>query len=583
MTSGHGDVRGNVGDVQQPLAADRVTAERARAVEAQPDRGHADQGRPGGLAGHRRSVHDRPPRRFSPEWPAGTPLPTGSAEYSRTRQTSDNRRSPGPKISATRPYASGCITRIVGTLGIMATRVAKGTPRPGTDAPGGQGRPAAGQSRAQGGQGRGAGGQARSAGSSGRPASGRASTSKNAMPAPTRQGQSRGRPVPVRAETAGPESLRPEPLGPEPVRPGQEAARQQGPPPRHRGAAAAADGRPDPDPGRLAGPAGGRPVDGGRARGRLRRAAVREERPGPGPAAPAGRRGPGLPGGGPRRRRHHLVPPAQLRRADAVRPVPRRVRLGRLDRAPPARPAGLAVPAPPRPQRADRADGDRLELPAPGRARPGAHRGGHPAAGRRGGGHAVRRRADRLLRLGPAGGRADPVDRRAAARPDQRVRAAGDHRDAGAPGPGPARRAAGLRPADRRHRPGRGRDRRGDRGHRDRRPAAPGRPQAASGHRGRRPSPALRHAHPRRRPGREGGTGRLRPGAAAPPPADAAAARPPRTRTSPCSTRSASARPGRPEDPGRVPRPCRTRRRTAPPGRAPARTTPPRARPAASS
>ncbi len=55
----HGDIRGNVGDVQQPLAADRVTAERARAVVAQPDRGHAGQGRPGGLAGHGRSAHDR--------------------------------------------------------------------------------------------------------------------------------------------------------------------------------------------------------------------------------------------------------------------------------------------------------------------------------------------------------------------------------------------------------------------------------------------------------------------------------------------------------------------------------------------
>ena len=39
-----------------------------------------------------------------------------------------------------------------------------------------------------------------------------------------------------------------------------------------------------------------------------------------------------------------------------------------------------------------------------------------------------------LLRLGPAGGRADAVDRRAAARAGQRVRAAGDHRDPGAPG-----------------------------------------------------------------------------------------------------------------------------------------------------
>ena len=122
------------------------------------------------------------------------PCQRGAPSIRGSSQTSDNRRSPGPKISATRPYASGCITRIVGTLGIMATRVAKGTPRPGADAPGGQGRPAAGQSRAQGGQGRGAGGQARTAGSSGRPASGRASTSKNAMPAPTRQGQSRGGP-----------------------------------------------------------------------------------------------------------------------------------------------------------------------------------------------------------------------------------------------------------------------------------------------------------------------------------------------------------------------------------------------------
>ncbi len=36
-------------------------------------------------------------------------------------------------------------------------------------------------------------------------------------------------------------------------------------------------------------------------------------------------------------------------------------------------------------------------------------------------------------------------------------------------------------------------------------PLPRGRPQAAPGHRGRRPSPALRHAHPRGRPGGEGG------------------------------------------------------------------------------
>ena len=459
-------------------------------------------------------------------------------------------------------------------------------PAPGTDAPGGQGRPAAGQSRAAR-AGRAAARAGRRAGPAapgGQPAGGPPPARTPCPRPPARQGQSRGGPSRSGRKRPAQNRSGRNRSGPEPVRPGQEAARQQGPPPRHRGAAAAADGRPDPDPGRLAGPAGGRPVDGGRARGRLRRAAVREERPGPGPAAPAGRRGPGLPGGGPRRRRHHLVPPAQLRRADAGRRVPRRVRLGRLDRAPPARPAGLAVPAPPRPQRADRADGDRLELPAPGRARPGAHRGGHPAAGRRGGGHAVRRRADRLLRLGPAGGRADPVDRRAAARPGQRVRAAGDHRDAGAPGPGPAGRAAGLRPADRRQ-PDLDEDEiAGEiegtattgplpRGSRKRPPAI----EAGDHH---RPydTPILGDG-----PAGKAGTGRLRPGAAAPPPADA----PPLRRRGPgrVPARRARLRPGRgrPEDPGRAPRPCRTRRRTAPPGRAPARTTPPRACPAASS
>ena len=327
----------------------------------------------------------------------------------------------------------------MGTLGIMATRVAKGTPRPRADAPGGQARPAAGQGRPQ-------DGQTRSSGGTGRSASGRAASSANEMPAPPRQrqsrntssrsGQSRSGQNRSGQNRSGPEPLGPEPAGTEPAGAGPEAGGRPGPPPpRGRGASAAADGRPDPDPGRLAGPAGGRAVDGGRARGRVRRAEVRQERTGPGPAAPAGRRGPGLPGGGLRGRRHHLVPHAQLRRPDAGRPVPRRVRLGRLDHTPAARAARLAVPAPPRPQRADRPDGDRLDLPAAGRPRAGAHRGGHAAAGRRGERHAVRRRADRLLRVGPAGGRADAVDRRAAARAGERVRAAGDHRDAGAPGP----------------------------------------------------------------------------------------------------------------------------------------------------
>ena len=85
---------------------------------------------------------------------------------------------------ATRPPACGCTALILGTLGIMATRVAKGTPRPRADAPGGQARPAAGQARAS-------DGQARSSGGAGRPASSRAGTSKNAMPPRSRQGQGR--------------------------------------------------------------------------------------------------------------------------------------------------------------------------------------------------------------------------------------------------------------------------------------------------------------------------------------------------------------------------------------------------------
>ena len=85
---------------------------------------------------------------------------------------------------ATRPYGSGCTALIVGTLGIMATRVAKGTPRPRADAPGGQARPAAGQGRA-------AGGQPRTSTGAGGSAGGRTASSKNAMPAPPRQRQSR--------------------------------------------------------------------------------------------------------------------------------------------------------------------------------------------------------------------------------------------------------------------------------------------------------------------------------------------------------------------------------------------------------
>ncbi len=68
----------------------------------------------------------------------------------------------------------------------MATRVSKGTPRPGADAPGGQPRPAAGQGRA-------GVGQTRTSGA-GRPVSGRAASSKNAMPPRPRQGQSRNGP-----------------------------------------------------------------------------------------------------------------------------------------------------------------------------------------------------------------------------------------------------------------------------------------------------------------------------------------------------------------------------------------------------
>ena len=78
----------------------------------------------------------------------------------------------------------------------MATRVAKGAPRPRADAPGGQARPAAGQGRAAGtpGQGRTAGGQGRAPGGQARP-----STSTNAMPARTRQGQGQSRGGPSRS------------------------------------------------------------------------------------------------------------------------------------------------------------------------------------------------------------------------------------------------------------------------------------------------------------------------------------------------------------------------------------------------
>ena len=259
---------------------------------------------------------------------------------------------PDRKIMATRPPACGCTALILGTLGIMATRVAKGAPRPRADAPGGQARPAPGRPAHRTGR------RARPVVPGGQPARGRAPARTRCPRAPARARAGTARPA--RGGTG-----RTAQDGTAPGRTGRGGA-GSGSPPRAvpaDGPAAAADRGPDPDPGGLAGQAGGRAVDGRRARGRVRRAQVRQQRTRPGPAAPAGRRGPGLPGGGLRRGRHHLVPHPQLRRADAGRPVPGRVRLSRLDRAPAAWPARLAIPAPPRPQRADRADGDRLDLP----------------------------------------------------------------------------------------------------------------------------------------------------------------------------------------------------------------------------
>ena len=168
---------------------------------------------------------------------------------------------------------------------------------------------------------------------------------------------------------------------------------------------------------------------------------------------------------------------------------------------------------------------------------------GHAAAGRRGGRHAVRRRADRLLRLGPAGGRADAVDRRAAARAGQRVRAAGDHRDAAAPGARTGWPSCAASPSGRR-RTWHEDEPAGD-GARGRRPATRGGRKRPHGHRGGRArhgpttrrilgaAPAGRRRARRRGPAPEGPPAR---GDAA-----AAGAEGP-GETSPCSTRSASGR-----------------------------------------
>ena len=82
------------------------------------------------------------------------------------------------------------------------------------------------------------------------------------------------------------------------------------------------------------------------------------------------------------------------------------------------------------------------------RARPGPHRVRHAAVLRRPGGHQVRGRPDRRRGLHSAGGPGHQVGRDARAGPGLRVRTAGDHRHAAAPGPGAARRAARVAPAD---------------------------------------------------------------------------------------------------------------------------------------
>ncbi len=446
-------------------------------------------------------------------------LPTESAEYSRTRQTGDNRRSPGPKIIATRPYACGCTELIVGTLGIMATRVAKGTPRPRADAPGGQARPAAGQGRSQ-------DGQARSSGGTGRSASGRAASSANAMPAPPRQRQSRNTSSRSGQSRSGQSRSGQNRSGQNrrgQNRPGQGRKRAGGQGRRPRGAAA----RP---PQRTADPililAGwlGRLVAGlwmvaahaaGFGARRFGRSArdldPLHQRDGVGLAFLAAAIVVAA------TTWFHMHNFAGRMLADLF--------LGAFGSAAWTVPLLLGLLAWRFLRHPDRnAQTGRmvigwtcLLLGGLGLVHIAA---GTPQPSRRGERHAVRRRADRLLRVGPAGGRADAVDRRAAARAGQRVRAAGDHRDAGAPGARPAGRTARLGPAGRRRRPGGRRRRcRGDRGLRDGLARCPG--AAADGPRPSRPAsttgpydtPILGEG-----PGGKAGTGRLRRGAAAPQP-----------------------------------------------------------------
>ena len=126
---------------------------------------------------------------------------------------------------------------------------------------------------------------------------------------------------------------------------------------------AAAD-RPDHDLHWLGGPCGVRRVDAARPRGRGRGPGAGPQRSRPRPAAPPGRRGPGLPRRGDRGRGHHLVASGQRRQPDHDRAGPWRLRLPGLAGAGAAGPAGLALPAPPGPQRGNRPADDRRVRPA---------------------------------------------------------------------------------------------------------------------------------------------------------------------------------------------------------------------------
>ena len=152
----------------------------------------------------------------------------------------------------------------------------------------------------------------------------------------------------------------------------------------------------------------------------------------------------------------------------------------------PAGPARLAAAAPSGPELGQRPHGDRLDGADHRRTRPGAHRERHAAPSA---GPAAMRAAGGFIgfAVGTAGRGGYAVGRGAAARAAGRLRAAGHHRHAAAPGAGPARRTVRVRAHGRRA----GEDTR-PRGRRDRRAPAAAAAASAGGDRGRRARAAVR-------------------------------------------------------------------------------------------